>query len=166
LRTDLLARFTIRLDVPPLAERREDIPLLVRHLLGRAARKSPDLVARFATDSAGIPRLEAALVEHLLQRAWPTNVRELDMLLWRALSTSTTERVCLTDGVRALAASEEPRVAPPRPTRELTADDLRAAIERHGGNLAEAARALGLSSRYAFYRLLKKHGIDVDAARS
>ena len=168
LRTDLLARFTIRLDVPPLAERREDIPLLARHLLRRAARKSPDLVARFATDSAGVPRLDAALVEHLLHRAWPTNIRELDLTLWRALSTSTTDRVSLTDGVRALAVSNQQAVAPtpPAPPRELTADDLRAAVARHGGNLAEAARALGLSSRYALYRLLKKHGIDVDAIRS
>jgi DNA-binding NtrC family response regulator len=170
LRADLLARFALRVDVPPLALRREDVPLLLRHRLERAASEGAELVQRFAKDAGGTPRLDGAFVDHLLRRSWTTNVRELETLLWRALSTSTGDEVSLSDAELSAAQSEahDEVAAPPagaRAATEISAAELRAAIARHQGNLAETARALGLSSRYGLYRLLKKHGIDVDKAR-
>jgi DNA-binding NtrC family response regulator len=173
-RHDLLARLTQRVEVPPLADRREDIPLIARHVIGRAAAAGGDLVRRFATDATGTPRLEAALVDHLLRRPWTTHVRELEVLLWEALSSSPENEVALTDAVLEMCPPTEgtqvpePALRPAelRRAAELSAADIRGAIKQNQGNLAEAARALGLSSRYQLYRLLKKHGIDLDAVRS
>lgn len=185
LRHDLLGRLTLRVDVPPLSERREDIPLLLRHLLRRACAASPGAVSRLERDRTGVPRLSPELIEWLLGQPLPANVRQLDALLWRAIQTSTSSEISLTDGVRALSEAEpppatsarsgstiedqlaadlEPRGARPVPRGDLDAEAVQRAVEAAGGNLAEAARQLGLS-RYAFYRLLRKLGLEVDALR-
>ena len=52
-----------------------------------------------------------------------------------------------------------------RAGEEPTADEIRAAIKESGGNLVQGAKALGLPSRYALYRLLRKHGIDAEDLR-
>ena len=160
LKHDFLARLPLRLALPDLDERREDVPLLVRHLLRRARGASPDLGPRFFDDD-GEPRVDAALVDHLVRRAYTTHVRELDALLWRAMTESPGDVVTLPAELRA------PLAPPPRPPGEdPTAEAIRASACAHGGNLAEVARALGLPSRYALYRLLKRLDLDVDELRS
>jgi hypothetical protein len=76
LKHDLAARLIVRLTVPGLDERRDDIPLLVRHLLRRAAEKSPEI---------GAP-----LIETLLHHEYTTHSRELHALLWKALEEGAT----------------------------------------------------------------------------
>ncbi|MFT3776015.1 MAG: sigma 54-interacting transcriptional regulator [Minicystis sp.] len=177
LKHDLLARLPLRVTVPGLDARREDIPLLIRHLLGRALARSPELVGRFA-DPSGEVRVSGELVEHLLHRSYPTHVRELEGLLWRALAESRGDRVDLPESMRAEAlegagAEAAPRAAgveraeqqPPAGSEDPARDDLLAAVARHDNNLVKAAQALGLPSRYALYRLLRKHGIDVRGLR-
>jgi two-component system response regulator HydG len=168
LKHDLLARLTVRVELDALAERREDIPLLVRHLVLRAADKSPEVGARFVAQTKGRAeaRVDAAAIDALLRRSFETNVRELDALLWNAMGESQGDAVPLT---RAMATPDpvearEPRrpaITPAEPAREPTADEIRASIEGHRGNVRRAAAALGLTSRYALYRLMRKHGIDV-----
>jgi len=172
IKHDLLARLTLRIELASLEERREDVPLLCRHLLLRAARRAPDVGRHFIEGwdgERGEPRIDPKLVERLVAHRFAHNVRELDSLLWLAMAGSTGDVVELTDEV-----SEELTVAPP-PTRTTTAqasregepgpEELKASIEHHGGNLAKAARALGLKSRYALYRLLRKHGLDPKGVR-
>lgn len=172
---DLLARMPLRLRVPGLDARREDIPLLARHLLQRALIKSPELVQRF-TDEAGEVRTSPALIEHLLRRTYTTHVRELNGLLWRAMSTSSGARIELpADMADEQAEPSEThaessdsgrfRAHDSAPPPECTAEELRAKLLEHDGNLTQTARALGLASRYVLYRLLRKHGIDVRTAR-
>jgi DNA-binding NtrC family response regulator len=185
LKHDFLARLAVQVDLPSFEARREDIPLLVRHLLARAAEKSPELAARFTPEGGGAMRIDAELMDHLVRRSYTTNAREIEALLWRAMSTSLGEKLTLAGaapavgkdtpaknmpprGAPAMGNSSEPpppNAAAPRRVEGLKADDLRACIAEHGGNLSSVARALGLSSRYALYRLLKKHGVEVNEIR-
>jgi two-component system nitrogen regulation response regulator GlnG/two-component system response regulator HydG len=159
LRNDLLARLPLRLSLPPLGSRREDIPLLARHLLCRIAAKD-GAVARRYFDSwdehrqLGVPRLSIDLMRVLVQHPYTTNVRELELLLWESLRTSAGETFELTEAVRDLAASDAPA-----PTEDPNAEQVRAALERAGGVQARAWRQLGLKNRFALRRLMKRYGI-------
>jgi two-component system nitrogen regulation response regulator GlnG/two-component system response regulator HydG len=165
LRRDLLARFTLRVELPPLAERREDVPLIVRHLLERAAADSSAAVNRYR-DERGRFRIDAALIEHLMGGDTPANVRDLDELVWRAIASSGGDRLRLTPAVTESAAPPDRAGAPSREAKPPSAEEIRACVEQHRGNLAAAARALRLPSRYALYRLLKNHGIELKSLRS
>jgi DNA-binding NtrC family response regulator len=172
LKHDLVARLTLRVTLPGLEERREDIPLLVAHLLRRAARRSPDVGKQFLegwNGDDGEPRVDPALLERLARHQYTLHVRELDALLWRAMAGSTGEVVTLAEEVVAQLADPAPRDAASLerlPAGEPGPDDIRASLERNGGNLVRAARALGLPSRFALYRLVKKHGLDLGKLRS
>lgn len=156
LKHDLLARFKVRLVVPGLNDRREDIPLLVRHILKTTAARDPELAARYFV--RGEPRVDASLVLALLFHAYTTHVRELDSLLLAAMATSRGGRLARTP---AIAERIERRPEGEAPKGE----DERAAIERAlaaaSGNVSVAWKILGLSSRDALNRLIKKHGIVV-----
>jgi two-component system response regulator HydG len=165
LKHDLAARLTARLMVPSLSERREDIPLLLRHLLLHAAGRNPGLGERFVTrDSEGRAweHVKPSLVEHMLRHDWPTNTRGLDGLLWRSMSESEDDTVALPAELRPKErAFSEPAIRLPKePVAEPTADEIKTQLELAEGNITQAARALGLSSRFALYRLMKKHGMD------
>ena len=159
-RADLYARLcSWRLHVPPLRERREDIPWLVDALLPRAgaAGRRPDL----------------DFCEALLLQPWPLNVRGLlHVLTTAALSAPPGPDLPLTEPVRAAldeqaalvacaapSASDGP-AAPSTPAREQIVAALRSA----DGNMAAAARALGLS-RQQLYRLVRAGDLDPDAFR-
>lgn len=92
LAPDLRARFRHVVAVPPLDDRREDIPLLALHLLRRAVAEDPELRARFA-DEAGEPRISADLVASLLADPLALQVRGLDEQLWRGLGASRGDHV-------------------------------------------------------------------------
>ena len=91
LRHDVLARFTMQLVLPDLNARREDIPLLIAHLLRRHAARDKSILTRFFPDgdAAAGPRISPTLVETLVTHQYTTNVRELDALLMAAVLQST-----------------------------------------------------------------------------
>jgi DNA-binding NtrC family response regulator len=185
LKHDLLARLAVRIDLPSLIDRREDIPLLLRHLILRAADRSPDIGARFVerVGRRREARVDGALVDALLRRPFATNVRELDGLLLRAMGTSPADVVAMDEAALAahdMTVSQAQPNAPlhgaPPPARgaygasgallsgrEPSAEEIRVVLQREGGNVRRAAAALGVQSRYALYRLLRKHGIDPKA---
>ena len=161
LKSDVAARFKLRISTPGLEERREDIPLLARHLLQRAAVEDPAIGERFFAGwdgKTGEPRIGLGLMRALVLHAYSTHIRELDMLLWAALSEShgdTAELVpevetALTEG----APSQDSRVD----VRDLSAEVIRAAIEK-AGSQEQAWRDLGLANRHVLKRLVKKHGL-------
>lgn len=90
LRHDVLARFPVRLRMPGLDERREDIPLLASHLLRRLASTDPSIAARFfsGASTAGHPRLAPALVSALVWTPYETHIRELEYLLRKCIEAS------------------------------------------------------------------------------
>ena len=135
-----------------------------------------------AKTPSGYPfvRLHPSLVAYLLTREYRTNVRELEAVLWKALADSRGDVVELPEALRSGPRESSPGVVPPSNREEIrhvaerlaerlvlpqraepTADELRAALAQSNGSVAQAARALGLSSRYALYRLLRKHQITV-----
>jgi DNA-binding NtrC family response regulator len=168
LRHDLMARLIATISLPTLAERREDIPLLLRHLALRAAKRSPELAGRFLErkDDASFVRIDAKLVDALVRRRrYRANTRELEGLLWRAMAASRGDVIIGSEDVTAEppdANGDEPHGAAPlrAPNRKLSTEEIRETLRRESGNVARAAKSLGLSSRYALYRMLAKLGID------
>jgi two-component system nitrogen regulation response regulator GlnG/two-component system response regulator HydG len=161
LKHDLLARLTLRVSVPGLDQRAEDIPLLVRRLVLRAAQASPPLGQRFLEGwdgSKGEPRVAQKLVGRMLRMRCEHHVRDLDQMLWRAMSTSR-------GGV--IEDTQEVQEAFPVPTGsaagvrvEPSADEIREALRSQDGNVTQAARVLGLPSRFVLYRLMRKLGVE------
>ncbi len=152
-RSDLFYRMAvIEVRLPPLRERREDIPALVDHFI--AALASPDHPAAAILRSA---RFRADLHRH----AWPGNVRELRNYLERCLALHeqaplATESTAARDGPVDLARSlrDVRDDAARRAEHEYVVEVLR----RHGGNVTAAARAAKVD-RIHFYRILARQGL-------
>jgi len=147
-RQDLLFRLnTIELRLPPLRDRREDIPLLAAHFLRQHAEHYRKPLTAF----------DEGAIKALLAHAWPGNVRELDHAVERAVLMAQGETIRAADlGLRA------GREGPPR-LEEMSLEDVEAllikkALARFNGNVSHAANALGLS-RSALYRRLQRYGL-------
>ena len=157
LRHDLVPRLTLRVALPGLNERRGDIPLLINHILGRAAAQDVEVAKRFA-QLDGTVRTSPSLVEALVAHRYTHHVRELDALLWQAIATSTGDKVTLTSAVAADLAESKPDgddASAPLPD----ADTVRASLERHRGVQERVWRELGLNNRFVLRRLIKKYGL-------
>lgn len=147
-REDLLFRLnTVEVSIPPLRERREDIPALAGHFLARYA-------ARYRRPMQG---LEPAVLQLMLNYAWPGNVRELDHTIERAVLMARGSRIESAD-----LALQAPRgAAQSLDDMSLEAVEailIRKALARANGNVSHAADALGLS-RGALYRRIEKYGL-------
>jgi len=164
LKHDFAARFTQRVTLAPLSERREDIPLLVSHLLERAAAEQEDVARRFFQSRAGRraePRIQPELVEALLRHPFDLGVRELERVLRVSLSSSREAFVALTPEVlETLAQGAAVEPLPETDAKELTRAEVEDAMVRAGRNVTRAAELLGLKNRYVLYRLMKKLGLD------
>ena len=138
LKHDLLARLKVRIALPPLEHRREDIPLIARQLLTPSA------------SVFGNVDLSPSLVTTLLRESYPTNVRQLEEILLRAIQFSKTSPL-RSPGKRSVARVNTD-VEDPEKAR------LRSALERTRWNVSSAAEVLG-SSRHALARLMTKYGL-------
>jgi two-component system nitrogen regulation response regulator GlnG len=147
-REDLFHRLNvIRLRLPPLRERREDIPALARYFLGRHANRYRKHITGF----------DEAALDSLLAHAWPGNVRELDHAIERAVLMAREPLLGTGDLALRAADGRSPGL------EELTLDEvervlIQRALKRCDGNVSEAARLLGLS-RSALYRRLERHAL-------
>ena len=163
LKHDFLARFTHRIEIPGLAERRDDIPLMLAELLRRTAHQNPAIAQRFFERRRGElaePRLSPDLVVRLLRHPFTHHVRELDRLIWLALGTAEADYIGLTPMVEAeLKDSAESAVD----IAELDRETLAKALADHGRSPTRVAKALGLKNRFVLLRLLKKHGLSVSS---
>ncbi len=148
-RADLLFRLnTIEVRLPPLRDRREDIPVLAAHFLARYA-------ARYRRVLHGIA---PAALQQMLRYSWPGNVRELDHTLERAVLMSSGEEVVAGDLGLHAAAQDRTTTLDDLSLEAVEAMLVRKALARAGGNVSQAAEALGLS-RGALYRRMEKHEI-------
>ncbi|MEX2301732.1 MAG: sigma-54 dependent transcriptional regulator [Bryobacterales bacterium] len=147
-REDLLFRLnTVEIQLPPLRQRKEDIPLLANHFLQRYSRRYRKEVSGF----------EHTALQVILDHPWPGNVRELDHALQRAVLMAKSEQLSSAD------LGLQPRRDGAGRIEDMSLDDverflIKKALEKNDGNVTEAARALGLS-RSAMYRRLQKHGL-------
>lgn len=150
LKHDLLARFANTLEMPGFEDRVDDVPVIARAKLRALAERDPELRARFFED--GEARLEGRLVSALLGHRWTANARELENLLLLAMSTSPGSVIACTPAV-------EGRLRPAVRSGELTRAMIEDALAKTSGNASRAWQLLGLSSRDALKRAMKKHGI-------
>jgi PAS domain S-box-containing protein len=154
-RHDLYYRLrVVPIALPPLRERKGDIPLLVEHLIGR-------LAPRHGSKSRDISR---GALEKLTGYHWPGNVRELANVVERALVLSKGGTIRAADVLLSDVSLDEGR-SPPAPgspletsVRDAEMRAVKEALENAGGNRKRAAELLGVS-RSTFYAKLKKHGI-------
>ena len=148
-REDLLYRLnTVEIHLPPLRDRREDIPLLASHFLRHQA-------ARYGKRTA--PEFEPDAMRALLEHSWPGNVRELEHTLERAVLMVRGTRI----GTEDLGLRGRPESA--ARLDEMTLDEaerflIQKALKRCQGNVSQAADALGLS-RSALYRRIQHHAL-------
>jgi two-component system response regulator HydG len=142
-REDLLFRLdVVRLDMPALRHRLEDLPLLVEHFLRAAKTRHPKSpVERFSLEA------HARLAEH----AWPGNVRELEHVVERAVLLGRTPEVQATElHLETARGSEDSRLAfggPVLPLRELQRRYAAWALQQQGGRRLATAEALGVDRK-------------------
>ncbi|PQZ58400.1 Fis family transcriptional regulator [Achromobacter sp. MYb9] len=143
-REDLFYRLNVvTIRIPPLRERRDDIPLLFAHYLGHASR-------RFNRD---IPDMPASMKQYVMTHDWPGNVREL---------AHFAERVVL--GVLSSPAFDTPPAPDasqslPERMERFEAQLIRDALSAHQGDIKATLESLGIP-RKTFYDKLQRHGID------
>jgi DNA-binding NtrC family response regulator len=148
-REDLLYRLnTVEVHLPPLRDRREDIPRLAAHFARR-------LSARYGQAP---PELSADAMRALLDHAWPGNVRELEHVVERALLLCQGPTVQVEDLALRAPRSEGDGRLEQMNLDEVERHFIQRALTRCQGQVSEAARALGLS-RSALYRRLQHHGL-------
>jgi PAS domain S-box-containing protein len=157
-REDLYYRLNVvKLDLPPLRKRKEDIPLLVEHFVARFNRRQGKTVVGVAPDVMSL----------LMAHNYPGNVRELENIIERAFvlcSTGKIEQVHLPSELTgqpavSLAPSDETIAAQ---TRASESQAIRVALERHGFNRLAAAHELGLH-KSSLFRKIKALGIELPA---
>jgi DNA-binding NtrC family response regulator len=147
-REDLLFRInTIEIHLPPLRDRREDIPLLAMHFLNRDR-------TRYRKQMTGF---SPAAMQQMMQYPWPGNVRELEHAVERAVL------LCRGDEIEPANLAFATAKASPQSFDNMSIDEVEAALirkvmRRCDGNISQAADALGLS-RAALYRRIEKYGL-------
>lgn len=162
-REDLYYRLAmVEIQVPSLAERREDLPLLIRHFLSRFAEQ-------YGKSIRGVsPRARLVLERH----TWPGNVRELENALGHACMMAERDEIDVSDLPASLLGEPEPIAGDgaTRPATLLAAGDsdaslaeherqlVSSALEKAKGNQSQAARALGIGRDALRYKM-KKYGL-------
>jgi DNA-binding NtrC family response regulator len=147
-REDLLFRLnTIELHLPPLRERREDIAPLAVHFL----RQHSD---RYRKSLKGF---DPSAMQQLLEHPWPGNIRELGHSVERAVLLAHGDTVRAPD-LALRAPSTSTTKLEDLPLEDVERLLIRKALDRYGGNVSQAAKALGLS-RSALYRRIAAYGI-------
>jgi DNA-binding NtrC family response regulator len=154
-RMDLYYRLhVVRIEIPPLRERIEDVPLLVQHFLDKHWRRGQPV--------AGV---EQDALERLMSHDWPGNVRELENVIESALALARGPRLRAADLPIGRPRRDAPRRGAdpalgrlPLSLEAYERSALERALGEAGGNATEAARRLGIG-RSTFYRKLGKHGL-------
>jgi two-component system response regulator PilR (NtrC family) len=166
-RKDLFYRLNvIPIHIPPLRERRDDIPILAEHFLGKYSKDMKRLGKRFA------PEVKEAMMRH----PWPGNIRELENAVQRSIALSDGEVITAKDlletaapppDLRSVAAATARAIGEEGLDLDATMTDievgyLKRALEMTGGNYTKAAQLLKMSLRSFRYKL-QKYGIDKES---
>jgi DNA-binding NtrC family response regulator len=153
-REDLYYRISVfPIKLPPLRERKEDIPLLAAHFLDKYAKQESKELEGIAPDS----------LELLMAYNWPGNVRELENCIERAVVLASTREVTPKDLPNSVRSIGEKKIYESDNTlsswiEKLEEDALRNALLENGGNISQTAKKLGIG-RATIYRKAKKYGL-------
>lgn len=172
LRQDLYYRLrVVPIRVPPLRERKEDIPVLAEHFLAR-------YWARHRGQDEPVPRLSSAALKVLQAQPWPGNVRELQNVIEHAVVLLDPGTEIQPENLPFIESSSSPAVtgyaavatefedepyhaARDRLLAEFERNYLNWLLDRASGNMSKAARIAGVD-RTTLYRLMEKHGLQRD----
>jgi DNA-binding NtrC family response regulator len=174
IKDDLRARFKLQVRVPGLNAHREDIPLLLRHLLRGIASADPQLGWPGARSLSPSPEFLLRLLLH----DYHGHVRELEAIVWASLQSARGRELEWPLRLRASSAESSwsaseiqtsraartaiglpgPAIEPAQPQ---TPQLIQRVLEEHNGRIEHAWKALGLKNRYALRRLIAKHRIEV-----
>lgn len=150
-REDLFYRINlITLRLPALRERRDDIPLLVRHFIVESAKNT----------GMTVPEISSEAIEYLTRLSYPGNIRQLKNMIERAVLIGGE---CLEKGDFALqggAEDDAPVIKGSASLEELEKEAIKNALDQSEGNMTRASRILGIT-RQSLYRKMEKHGIKV-----
>ncbi len=191
-REDLFYRLSVvRLFLPALRERREDIPLLVQHFLSTL----PFNRRRDDPDALRLKNIDASALSALQEYTWPGNVRELVNVIERACSITDTDSISLVDLPEHISGLNPTGMVTNSPLHDAMPESLREGVEpapsraelhdlpfktakeewissferdyitellvRHGGNISQASREADIDRKY-FRKLMTKYDIDAD----
>jgi two-component system NtrC family response regulator len=139
----------IPIEIPPLRDRREDIPMLIEHFVEKHRQRS----------GKRIDRVERGVVEVLSQYDWPGNVRELENTIERAVVLATTPTLT-EQSVSLLGATSAPTTGLPSTRLHqnlewVERETIRRALDQAGGVKKDAAELMGISQRALSYYLVK-----------
>ena len=150
-RQDLLYRInTVDIKLPPLRERKEDIPLLIHHFVKIYSRK-------YKKADLTVHKEAIYMLQNL---PWPGNIREMEHAVERAIILSDHAELGIGD-FAFMGEKPSPNAGVPNNSFNLEVMEksmIEKVIDNHGGNISKAAKELGLT-RAALYRRLEKHGI-------
>jgi two-component system response regulator HydG len=156
-RSDLFYRLNVfALHLPPLRQRRDDIPLLIDAFLGRSAEQAGGIMKRLSPEA----------LEAMMEYNWPGNVRELENALERAFILSKGDMVDVSVlPQRITERRSEPLITDRTPTSNPTLDVVERAyilwvLQSEGGNKSRAAERLGIDPS-TLYRKLSRYGVEV-----
>ncbi len=158
-RQDLFFRLSVvRINLPPLRERREDIPLLVDHFCRRAAEADGR--------SSAAKTVEPAALAKLVAHRWPGNVRELENEILRAVAFSgaritvadLSPRIADAEGEGGISGADADSLQIRPRVERLERSLIREALHQHSGNQTRAAESLGLS-RFGLQKKLQRYRI-------
>jgi DNA-binding NtrC family response regulator len=148
-RQDLYYRLAVvPLVIPPLRQRREDIPLLIDHFLAKYCRQN----------RRHPKRLSSQALQLLVNARWPGNVRELEHVIERAVVLGNGEAIQPEDLTLAAPTNAAPTAGPPRCQTRLEAAEREAlgqALQEHGGDKRATARDLGIALSTLYAKLKK-----------
>lgn len=147
-RQDLLYRInTVEIQIPPLRDRKEDIPLLIDYFLQVYSKK-------YKKDNIKANKSALRKLQHY---PWPGNVRELQHAVERAVILGEDSQLSDTDFL-VTPAHDSKKPSKPVTLDEMEEKTIREAMNHHSGNMSRAARELGIT-RATLYRKLEKYGI-------
>ena len=149
-REDLYYRLNVvNIELPPLRERKEDIPLLAEHFLHKFASENGKDVTGFSPDAT----------EFLLDYDWPGNVRELENAIERAAILAKDSLITVADLPRRDIPSRS-ATTPAKDLKEIEKEHILNVLRETGENYSEASRILGIS-RMTLYKKAKEYGLNV-----
>jgi len=154
-REDLYYRLNVvELELPPLVQRREDIPLLAQHFLNQSNRQSHHEIKGFSQEA----------MELLISAPWPGNIRQLQNVIEQSVALST--EVIISEVLIKNALRNESSVLPSfqQAKDQLERDFLAKLLKITAGNVTQAAR-IAQRNRTEFYKLLNRHHLTAEAFR-
>ncbi|TAM81872.1 MAG: sigma-54-dependent Fis family transcriptional regulator [Acidobacteria bacterium] len=150
-RKDLFFRLNVvSIKLPPLRDRKNDIPLLAHHFIDR-----------YAGHSGSTRGISYDAMSRLMGYDWPGNVRELENCIQRALALGSTSEIQVKDLPSSLLYATEAESGKQRfsTLREMERDAIRRALEMTGGDRLRAAKLLGIG-KTTVYRKIKEYGLE------